>query len=376
MPPQVLGRLALNRALLARQHLLRRAALPAGDRRPGQVLAMVEQLAGLQAQAPFPPYFGLWSRLDGFRPGDLAELILDRRAVRLALMRGTIHLVSARDCLTMRPLLQPVLDRGFQAGFAKQLGGIDQAQLAAAGRALVEETPRTFSDLGALLARQWPGRPPTALAHGVRTLVPLVQVPPRAVWGKAGQARHTSAEAWLSARLDAGAGLDWLVRRYLAAFGPATVADVQAWSGLTRLSEVIERLRPALRTFRGENGRELFDLPDAPRPQPDTPAPVRLVAEFDNLVLSHQDRSRVISDEHRKRLFTRNGIFPGTVLVAGFAAGIWRLSQSADTATVLVELFGPVADTDRENIIREAKRMLTFAAPAAQSPDIRFADPT
>jgi hypothetical protein len=373
MPPEALDRLALNRALLERQHLLRRAALPPGDRRAVQVLAMVEQLAGLQAQAPFPPYFGLWSRLEDFRPDDLAELILDRRVVRIALMRGTIHLVSARDCMAMRPLIQPVLDRGFQAGFARQLSGVDQTQLEAAGRALVEDGPRTFSELGTALARQWPAHPPAALAQGVRALVPLVQVPPRAVWGKAGQARHTSAQAWLSSSLDEGAGLDWLVRRYLAAFGPATVQDVQAWSGLTRLREVVERLRPALRTFRDDCRRELFDLPDAPRPDPDTPAPARLVAEFDNLVLSHQDRSRVISDQNRKRLFTRNGIFPGTVLVAGFAAGIWRISQAGAAATLIVELFGPVTGTDREDIIREGERMLAFAAPAAEQRDVRFA---
>jgi hypothetical protein len=375
MPSDVLGRLALNRALLERQHLLRRAALPPGDARAGQVLAMVEQLAGLQAQAPLRPYFGLWSRLEGFRPEDLAELILDRRVVRIALMRGTIHLVSARDCLTMRPLVQVVLDRGFQTGFARQLPGVDHSQLRAAGRALVEEGPRTFSELGTMLASRWPAHPPAALAQGVRALVPLVQVPPRAVWGRAGQARHTSAETWLGAPLDERAGLDWLVCRYLAAFGPATIADVQAWSGLTRLREVVERLRPALRIFRDEDGRELFDLPDAPRPEPDTPAPVRLVAEFDNLALSHQDRSRVISAQDRGRLFTRNGIFPGTVLVAGFVTGTWRMSQAAGTATLMVELFGPIADADRDAISREGERMLDFAAPAARTRDIRFAEP-
>jgi hypothetical protein len=375
MPPEVLGRLALNRALLARQQLLRRAAPPPGGERAEQVLAMVERLAGLQAQAPFPPYFGLWSRLEDFRPDDLAGLILGRRVVRLALMRGTIHLVSAQDGLAMRPLLQPVLDRGFQAGYARQLGGVDHAQLRAAGRALVEEAPRTFSELGALLARQWPAHPPDALAYGVRALVPLVQVPPRAVWGQAGQARHTSVQAWLSAPLAAETGLDWLVRRYLAAFGPATVQDVQAWSGLTRLREVVGRLRPTLRTFRDEHGRELFDLPECPRPGPDTPAPVRLVAEFDNLLLSHQDRSRVISDQGRRRIFTRNGVFPGTVLVDGFAAGIWRLRQAAGAATVTVEPFGPVAGADREQIIREGERMLAFAAPQARSGGVRFAAP-
>ncbi len=156
MPPEVLSRRALNRALLQRQQLLSRAAPPAGGERPGPVLTMVEQLAGLQAQAPFPPYFGLWSRLDGFVPGDLAAMLLGRRVVRIALMRGTIHLVSARDCLAMRPLIQPVLDRGFRTGFARQLGGVDETQLADMGRTLVEEEPRTFSELGTLLAKRWP----------------------------------------------------------------------------------------------------------------------------------------------------------------------------------------------------------------------------
>src|ERR1039457_7164617 len=217
MPPEALDRLALNRALLERQHLLRRAALPPGDRRAVQVLAMVEQLAGLQAQAPFPPYFGLWSRLEDFRPDDLAELILDRRVVRIALMRGTIHLVSARDCMAMRPLIQPVLDRSLKAIFGKQIEGVDTTALAAAGRALLAEKPRTFSELGALLSERWPGHPPNALAQAVRALVPLVQVPPRAVWGAAGQSAHTSAEAWLSRPLDSNPSLERLVTRYLAA---------------------------------------------------------------------------------------------------------------------------------------------------------------
>src|SRR5215470_477486 len=269
--PGVLGRRELNRALLDRQMLLRRVPLPAETGpRAERVIETVEHLAGLQAQAPFPPYYGLWSRLAGFRPGDLAELILSRRLVRIALMRGTIHLVSAGDCLMLRPLIQPVLDRAMSTTYGRQL-----------------------SELGTLLSAQWPDHPPAALAQGVRALVPLVQVPPRAVWGLAGQAAHTSAESWLGRDLKAGPQLDDLVVRYLAAFGQATVMDMQAWSGLTRLREAVDRLRPGLRTFRDEQGAELFDLPDAPRPGPDVPAPVRLVAEFDNLILSHADRARI-----------------------------------------------------------------------------------
>jgi hypothetical protein len=246
MPTEVLSRQALNRALLERQMLLRRA--PAAGR-DGRVIAAVEHLLGLQAQAPFPPYYGLWSRLEDFRPDELSRLITGRQVVRIALMRGTIHLVSARDCLTLRPLVQPVLDRALAATYGRQLAGLDPGALAAAGRALTEAEPRTFSELGALLAGGWPGRSPAALAQGVRGLVPLVQVPPRAVWGAAGQARHTPAEAWLGRPLDRGPALDGLVRRYLAAFGPASVRDMQAWSGLTGLREVAGRLRPGLRAF-------------------------------------------------------------------------------------------------------------------------------
>jgi Winged helix DNA-binding domain len=368
----VLSQRALNRALLDRQMLLRRAPLPADGARAEQVIEMVEHLAGLQAQAPFPPYYGLWSRLEGFRPQDLAGLILDRRVVRIALMRGTIHLVSARDCLALRPLIQPVLDRAVLT-FGKQLAGVDTGALAAAGRDLVEQRPLTFSELGARLAERWPGYPVNALAQTVRAAVPLVQVPPRAVWGRAGQAAHTTAESWLGRPLDAGATLDQLVTRYLAAFGPATVRDIQAWSGLTRLGEVVNRLRPGLRAFRDEQGAELFDLPDAPRPAPDTPAPVRLVAEFDNLILSHADRTRVISEPNRKRLYSKNGIFPGTVLVNGFAAGIWQLDRSRTAAVLTIEPFGPLGRRDRDAVAGEGERLLGFAAPDVPGPDIRFA---
>ena len=333
---------------------------------------MVEHLAGLQAQAPFPPYYGLWSRLAGFQPGDLADLLVDRRVVRIALMRSTIHLVSARDCLTFRPLIQPVLDRSLSAVFGKQLAGLDTAALAEAGRALVDAEPRTFGELGGLLSPDWPGHPPNALAQGVRVLVPLIQVPPRAVWGASGLSRHTSAETWLGAPLDPSPSVDALVTRYLAAFGPATVADVQAWSGLTRLGEVVERLRPGLHTFRDERGKELFDLLDAPRPAPGTPAPVRLVAEFDNLILSHADRARVISPDLRQRLNTRNGIFPGTVLVDGFVAGMWRITRARGAAALTVELFAEVPAADRDAVIAEGERLLHFAAPGDDH-EIRFA---
>ena len=390
MTSDALSTQALNRALLARQRLLARVPLAANGDRAGHVIRMVEHLAGLQAQAPFPPYYGLWSRLDGFQPQDLAELITGRQVVRIALMRGTIHLVSARDCMTFRPLLRPVLEQGLRTVLTRQLKGVDAEALAARGRALVEERPLTFGELGGLLSGTWPDHPASWLAQGVRALVPLVQVPPRAVWGRAGQSLHTSAEAWLGRPLDDAPSLDDLFERYLAAFGPATVADAQAWSGLTRLREVADRLRPRLRTFRDPAGAELFDLPDAPRPSPDTDAPVRLVAEFDNLILSHADRSRIIGEAARQRIFTKNGIFPGTVLAGGFVAGRWRISRSrtglrrgaaggssplepTGAATLTVELFGPLSARDRDALQAEGERLLSFAAADASEQDIRYA---
>jgi hypothetical protein len=160
MPTDTLNLRALNRALLARQMLLCPVSLPAGPDRAEAVIGMIEHLAGLQAQAPFPPYFGLWSRLVGFQPADLAELLVSRQVVRIALMRSIIHLVSARDCLTFRPLVQPVLDRSLPAIFGKQFAGLDAGALAEAGRALVDAEPRTLSELGNLLAPTGPVTPP------------------------------------------------------------------------------------------------------------------------------------------------------------------------------------------------------------------------
>ncbi|HWN60387.1 MAG TPA: winged helix DNA-binding domain-containing protein [Streptosporangiaceae bacterium] len=373
----VLSQRELNRALLSRQLLLDRVDLPeeASPRRAA-VIATIEHLVGLQAQAPFPPYYGLWSRLGGFRPDDLATLITDRSVVRIAVMRGTIHVVSARDCLPLRRVVQPVLDRGLRGSFGKQLAGVDATAVAVAGRELVEAEPMTFSALGERLAERWPDHPPAALAQAVRAHVPLVQVPPRAVWGRSGQSLHTSAEHWLGAAAAAAAApagpptLAGLVTRYLAAFGPATARDVTAWSGLTGLRAVMDELRPSLVTFRDEQGAELFDLPSAPRPGGDVPAPVRLAAEFDNLLLSHADRSRVVHPDHLRRFYTINGIFPGSVLIDGFVGGMWRLARVKQEATLTIELFGPAPE--RAQVRREAERMLAFCAPG-ETHDIRFA---
>ncbi len=354
MPNLTLNLRELNRATLERQMLLRRRKLPALD--------AIEHLVGMQAQAPNPPYVGLWTRLEGFHPDELARLIEERRAVRIALMRNTIHLVSARDCLRLRPLVQPVFERDLYANRAHRtaLEGVDAEALVAAGRALLEERPRTAKELGELLKERWPDRDPASLARAIRHLLALVQVPPRGIWGKSGPAAHTTAEAWLGHTLDPDPSLEEMVVRYLRAFGPATVKDVQTWSGLTRLGEVTDRLRPRLITFRDESGKELFDLPDAPRPDPGTPAPPRFLPEFDNLILSHADRARVIADEYRKAIASKNGMVPACVLVDGFVRGTWKTERTRRKATLVIEPFEPLIKKDRDALVEEGEQLLRF----------------
>ncbi|MEU7022154.1 winged helix DNA-binding domain-containing protein [Streptomyces sp. NPDC046203] len=362
--PGVLDRRTLNRSLLTRQLLTTRAELSASQ--------ALGHLVGMQSQAPNPPYIGLWTRLAGFRTDDLARLISDREAVRLVLMRGTIHLVTADDCLALRPVLQNSLERSLKGAFGCKLEELDTAQVVSYGRELVEEEPLTLGGLGARLAERWPDRDPFALANAVRNLVPLVQVPPRGLWGESGQAVHTTAESWLGRPLAADTAPDTLVERYLAAFGPATVKDIQAWSGMTRLADAVTRLRPRLRSFRDENGQELIDLADAPLPDPDTPVPVRFLPEFDNILLSHADRSRIITEERRKRVFTRNGLIKSTFLVDGFVSGLWRIEQHRTTATLLLEPFQQLRARDRDALAAEGERLLSFAAASATTRDVRF----
>jgi hypothetical protein len=363
---QTLSRRALNRALLARQLLLRRSTMPA--------IAAIEHLIGLQAQAPMPPYYGLWTRLERFQPDELAKLITNRDAVRIALMRSTVHLVSARDCLMLRPLLHSVIARGVTSRnpYGRLLDGLDLDELIAAGRAVLEAQPRTLSDLGKQLQQRWPERNAEALGAALRFLAPLVQLPPRGIWGKGGQAICTTAEAWLNSPLDPNPSVDEMVLRYLSAFGPATIKDVQAWSGLTRLRSVIDRLRPRLLTFRDEAGRELFDLPNAPRPGPDTHAPVRFLPEWDNILLSHADRTRIIADDDRRRIWSVNGIVPGSVLLDGFVAGAWKIHRARDRAVLRISPFLPVAAEKRTELELEGMQLLTFAAADAADQTIEI----
>jgi hypothetical protein len=354
----VLTRRALNRALLERQLLLSRGRLGAAE--------AIERIVGMQAQVPNAPYIGLWTRLEAFRPDELGRMIERGEAVRGPLFRATLHLVTAPDWPELRSVVQPVLERSFgSTAFARNLDGIDLDALLAAGRALLEERPRTRAELARLLGERWPDRDGASLAYAITYLVPLVQVPPRGVWGRTGQATWTAAEA----RLEARPSPDELILRYLRAFGPATVADVRTWSGLAGLRDPIERLRPQLRTVRDEQGRELLDLPGAPLPDPETPAPPRFLPDYDNVLLGHADRSRVMDER------TRAAIGMPTVLVDGFVAATWKLERTAGSATLVVEPFGRLPPRDREAVTAEAAQLLAFTAADAEGHDVRFASP-
>ena len=363
---ETIGVRGLNRALLARQSLLAR------ERRG--VLEALEHLVGMQSQVPAAPYTGLWARLAVFDPQELSRLMTERAAVRTSTLRGTIHLHSAADALALRPLCQQVNDRGRygRSVYRRELAGVDPDALARAARRLLEQRALTNAELGAALLAEFPGYDPSDLAWAVRDGLPLVQVPPRGLWGHGGRTTSTTVEHWLGRPLDDAPSPDRLVLRYLAAFGPAGVRDAQAWSGLTRLAEVFERLRPRLRVLaEADSGRELFDLPDAPRPDPDTPAPVRLLPVYDNVMLGHDDRARIVDAEDLRGLTAGNGYKPA-FLVDGRIRGTWAIKADAAGAVVSLLPFAELADADREALAAQARELLAFQAPDARSSSVSF----
>jgi Winged helix DNA-binding domain len=332
----------------------------------------IEHLVGLQAQVPTDSYYALFARLEGFEPRALEDLIVARKAVRIAVLRGTLHLLSARDALAIRPLVQPVLSRTLKAtAFGRNSRGVDMDALIAAGRAAVEAKPLTLAELRKVLGPQFPGYPTDALSYAFHYNAPLVQVPPRGLWEKSGPSRVTTAESWLGKPL-AKPSAEKIVRRYLAAFGPASVIDAQAWSGLTKLDAVFEKLRPKLVTFRDQGGRELFDLPEAPRPDPDTKAPPRFLPVYENVVLGFANRDRILRGGP-KTPPTENA-WVKTYLLDGFVAGFWKIVEGKAAATLEIAPFGPLTRKDRAALAAEGHRLLAFAIAGGGRREVRFAD--
>lgn len=343
------------------------------ERKATTALAAIEHLVAMQAQVAKPPFVGLWTRLQGFRRAELAEALRSRRVVRVTSLRGTLHLMTSADYLGLRGALQPMLTRGTQSILRERASALDMETLDAEARTFFGRAPATFDALRAHLKSKFPKGDERAMAYAIRNHLPLVQVPTDAVWAFPAAADFALADGWLSKRVPtAASSAERLVLRYLAAFGPATPADAQAWSGLGGLREVFESLRPTLVTFRDERKRELFDLPDAPRPDPDTPAPLRFVADFDNLVLSHDDRTRIMADEHRSRVTTKNLQVRATFLVDGFVAGTWRSERKRKTAVLLMEPFGAVAKRLRSQLEDEGQALLGFLEEDATEHEVRW----
>jgi hypothetical protein len=355
--PDALSIRALNRAFLARQLLL--APLPLAP------LAAIEHLAGLQAQVPRPPYVGLFSRLASFAHDDLHALITSKTIVRATMMRATIHLVSARDYLALRPALSPLL-----SSMLIRTKQIDPAKLDALAR---QHFPSPIATFSAAVAKAFRLTHDASVGWAVRSHLPLVRVPTETRWSFTGNAHFDHACTYLSTTIEATASPDDLIVRYLRAFGPASIKDAQAWSGLRNLASAFERLRPGLVTFRDEKNRELFDLPDAPRPDEDTPAPVRFLPDYDNAMLGHDDRSRIMDDAYRPSLTSANGIVYATFLVDGRIAGKWTLERDKKRAIVTLAPYTKLTKPTRIALDAEAERIARFIEPDASSISIGLA---
>ena len=358
MADEIMSRRALNRATLARQMLLTRERV--------KPVAAVERLAMMQAQVPRPPFVGLWTRVEGFERRHLVEAIERREIVRGTMLRGTLHLLSRKDYLTFRTTMQRMLSAGAIAILKDRAEGADVAKLVAAARAHFKEAPRTFAELRKHLQSKFEEVDERAMGYLVRTNLPLVMVPePEAKWAYPTTADFTLAESWLGQPISPKDAGDALALRYLAAFGPATGDDFKTWSALANGRAIVEGLRKTLHVVRDERGRELFDLPKAPRPGEDVEAPVRFVPDFDNLVLAHADRTRLIANEHKPAMSTKNLQIPATFLVDGFVAGLWTCERARKAATLVLKPFATLAKPVRRALAEEGEPLLRFLEPDA-----------
>jgi hypothetical protein len=364
MADRILKLRELNRATLARQMLLERVPLTAA--------AAVERLAGLQAQLASAPYVGLWTRLRDFRREDLANQIEARKIVKATFIRSTLHLITAEDYVRFRATLQPMLSEAWWS-IAKRRGGeFDLQQVLKAARKFIGEKPRSFAEISDMLTRLLPDVDVGSMRGSVRTHLPMVQVPISTGWSYNNKPEFTLAEEWIGRKMSPQNNLQELVKRYLAAFGPASVTDAQSWYGM-KLKDTFESLRPGLQSYRAEGRRELFDLPEVTLPAEDVPAPVRFLPEYDNLLLSHSNRTRVVADEYRSKVYLPGLRVAATILVDGFVRGVWKVEKTKTAAALVIEPFEKLAKKDHAALAEEGERLVRFVEAGAKSFEVRFA---
>lgn len=363
MAERILTLREINRTTLARQMLL--------SRESGSALDTVSRLVGLQAQSAMAPFVGLWTRVQGLAREEVAGLVEDKTILKATLMRGTLHLVTAEDYIRFRSTLQPVLDAALAGILKGRADDLDVPRLLEAAEPFLDESPRSFAEITKMAEKLLPGTDPGAMRYTVRMRLPLVQVPVAKGWSYPGNPKYALAESWLGKAVPPGDSFKELVLRYLSAFGPASAADMQTWSGFGK--ERMEELRPELTTYRDEKGKELFDHPDLNIEDPDQPAPERFLPEYDNLLLSHANRTRVIADEHRSKVYIPVLRVRSTILVDGFVAGSWKVEKAKGTATLTVEPFSTLSRSSRKALSEEGEKLVRFVGYHAKRHDVRFA---
>ena len=346
---RVLTTRELNRALLARQLLLDRSPLP--------LVRAVERIGGLQTQYAPSAYIGLWSRLRDFGRQDLTTALERRKVIQATLMRVTIHMVSAADYPPLAEAIRKDRRAWWMGVQHHQVEGLDIRRAASVVREALRDGPKRQSELVDALKSE--GFPRIAWS-GVGLWLDLVRVPPSGTWERRRADLYGLAQDWVKpSRATEAEGRDLLVRRYLGGFGPASIGDMASWTGLrvTALRPVVDRLR--LRRLRDDAGGELLDLPRAPLPDPDTPAPVRFIPTWDAILLAHARRTQVLPEALRPRVFdTKTPHSAPTFLVDGAVAGTWRHEKGR----VRLEPFGRLSRATRSELEDEAERLAAFHA--------------
>ncbi|WP_441350900.1 winged helix DNA-binding domain-containing protein [Streptomyces sp. b94] len=350
----------LNRATLERQLLLRRSSMSARE--------AVGHLVGLQAQNTKPPYFQLYARLADFDPAELSSLMESREVVRLVTLRSTLHTHTADDALTLGPLVRAPRDREL-ASFRHGLEGVDLDRLAALTQRLVEERPRPLKELRGELLAHWPAADPLALTVAARCLLPLVQVTPRGLWGRGGQVALTTVEHWLGRSAGPAPTLDTVVTRYLCV-RPRLGQGLPELGGDHPDEGGVRTAQAPADHLPGRERRRTLRPSRRPAPRPDAPAPPRFLPEFDNVLLGHADRTRVIPAVNKGRNGKGNQTY-GSVLIDGFLDALWQVRQEQDTAVLTVQPLRKPTRAQTAEITEEAARMLAVMSDAPDH-DIRF----